>query len=827
MKLVNKSFGNDAEELSEASHARQACIECSLHTSCDEPFMKPYMPRDWNHRFLFVIEVTQNGEAAYVADGIPLAPHERLIIKRCLDHTDLTSRDITIIPVLRCRPHLSGSRKPKMVSLRACRPFLIKNIIDLNADINLLFGEACIKAFMNAGTGYPVAAVRGRELPMAVHGVKVAPHAYATVSVKSLVVDPHAATRLIEDLRKFQSAHITQQANSFPHKATLLGFDTEYMNDKVFTVGVASTAKAIAVSPRDVVLPSLLSPATLVGHNVAVDIEALIRQGHKGITKALEIWLQGHRLRDTLLESRLADENRGKHGYKLESLATALLPVKDWKGPTEAIGPDSSKWPPALRDERCRLDAWATLMIHNKLQDTIEGPCKLAHEIAFSLRRMYWAGVFIDKTKFAKLRVSTDASRAQSLASLMRYAKKFGLKDFSPTKDECLREYVYSEKGVGLQEDSYTKGGLPSVSVKVLKEYKDEKPIQALLSFSKFEKLRTTYGENILTKCQSVGNRLWMPVIINALAAKTGRRTSAAPNFQNWPVVTRQIVVSRFKKGSIADNDYSKLEPIVGGWVAKEPRLTDYFVKYPNGYIKIGEEFFKKTVEKNTKEYTSIKALVLAIIYNKKKWSFAEDLWVNQEVKLAQNYRDHEDKAGELLNSFIAKLFPGIRSYHEVQEHTVLSTGKVYNVLGQCRRLPLPLEPPRSEIGAYKVWLRYKAHVINQAINYPIQSLAAYITGCGLVDLERAFLSRWKHTYVEYHQALMEKKWPHMPLLCIEVHDDLVQDIPHGLEKKTKEVTHEIMTKPPSLVAALPELFDSNVKLTVDTNIAPCWGMKQ
>jgi DNA polymerase I-like protein with 3'-5' exonuclease and polymerase domains len=150
----------------------------------------------------------------------------------------------------------------------------------------------------------------------------------------------------------------------------------------------------------------------------------------------------------------------------------------------------------------------------------------------------------------------------------------------------------------------------------------------------------------------------------------------------------------------------------------------------------------------------------------------------------------------------------------------------VYNALGQCRRLPLPDEPPRSEKAAYRIWMKYKAHVINQAINYPIQSLASYVTGCALVDLEKAFLSNWKWSYLDFQTALMEKKWPHIPLLCIEVHDDLVQDIPKGMEQKTREITHAIMHKPPSLFAALPALWDSNVNLTVDTNIGPCWGLK-
>ena len=43
----------------------------------------------------------------------------------------------------------------------------------------------------------------------------------------------------------------------------------------------------------------------------------------------------------------------------------------------------------------------------------------------------------------------------------------------------------------------------------------------------------------------------------------------------------------------------SKLEPVLGGWVTGEHRLSEYFTKHENGYIKIGEDFFKTTVDKN------------------------------------------------------------------------------------------------------------------------------------------------------------------------------------------------------------------------------------
>ena len=205
-----------------------------------------------------------------------------------------------------------------------------------------------------------------------------------------------------------------------------------------------------------------LKRAIIVGHNLPVDLESLIRNKSKGLTVALEQWLQGRRQRDTVLEARLSDENRGKHGYKLETLTTALFNTPDWKKATEDLGPDPAKWPPHLRDERCRIDAWATLKIHKVLEETVEGPSRLSHAIAMSLRRMYWAGVFIDPSKFKTMRNLVHKERAKAFSDVLKFATKFGMAEGFTAKDEQLREYVYGRNGVGLEIESYTKGGLPS-----------------------------------------------------------------------------------------------------------------------------------------------------------------------------------------------------------------------------------------------------------------------------------------------------------------------------------------------------------------------------
>ena len=803
-----------AEKLSQGTLNREVCLKCELHASCAKPFIQPYVPGGYTGKFLIIGDNSTDFERK----GSPYTTIGGKQLKKALQDAGIDRADVAFMPVLRCKP----VKSPKMNQIRACAPFVFRAVEQLKPKYVLAMGPNAAKSLLNKGTPGKLPRQRGRKLTSA---SVTAPFTYfRSSSISQLGTSPNEYARFKEDILRFGRKKLSYPKNVVPNITKgFLGFDTEYTPDKVLCGAISDGVHAVTVSVEKLsALAGILTKNTIVGHNLPVDLDALLKAKTTGITIAMEQWLRGNKQRDTLLISKLSDENRGVGGYTLESLLLARHNADDYKAPTEALGPDPTLWPVSLRDERCRLDAWATIKVFEAIEPDAKGPQHITHQIAMTLHRMKHCGVYVSMDKFQQMKREVYEEESKAKKTLLKYARKHGMSDFAASKDADVRELVYGK--LGLEIESYTKSGLASASVKHLKEYKDDYPeIQALLSYSKADKLKTTYVDGLEKKfMRQPDGRFWISVNINALAAKTGRRSSAGPNFQNLPVRVRQIIVSRFKGGLIADNDYSKLEPIIGGWVTGEHRLTEYFTKYPNGYIKIGSDFFKKTVEKNTKEYTAMKSLVLAILYNKKKWSLAEDLWANG-ARLDSDYEKHIDKAGELLDRFLSELFPGVKAYHERQERHVLAHGFVSNAVGQIRRLPLPSEPERSDKIAYKVYMRFKAHIINQAINYPIQSLASYVTGSALVDLEAAFLSQFKYSYVEYQTALMEKKWPNMPLICIEVHDDIVQDIPKGMEKKTRDVTHDIMSSVPTLRGLLSEF---KTPLSVDTNIGVCWGLK-
>ena len=1059
MKAVRAPKPIVMEPMSAAGRSRAACVKCGL-CSNPSPFVEGYVPDGYTGEYLFIIDYPH---MEFARTGNPYEGMTGELLRAAMQDAGLRRKQVAVMPALRCQPLLTGSKKPKITSLRACAPFLYRALHQLQAPRVLVLGEAAAKSLLNSSKPARIVKLRGRVQTLETEGNTY--QWWVTYSIHDALKNPQTYTRIVEDIDRFEWPLTPHPGNTPPKSTKAVGFDSEFWEDEVFCGAVSDgkTSVVYPVSDWKKKLPPLLDGRVFIGHQPAVDLEALLKKGVR--LKSMELWLQGKKQRDTILEAKLADENRGKDGYRLENLLLSDYRTDSWKVDTEAYGINSSLWPPDLRNERCRLDAWATVLAHEAALDRIEGPSQMCHAIAMTLRRIFHTGVYLDEKTVKRMHRVVAQNKEEARKEVMAWVtERFGWDEFDPGKDAHVRELLYDRDKLGLPIKARTKAGLPSADAKRLKEASEAVPeLAQVLRYNKYDKLDSTYCASLAEKFQrQPGGRLWMPVRINPLAAKTGRRASDSPNLQNWPVSVRRIIVSRFKDGVIADNDYcvspsarvlcadlrwraaqdlavgqeiiafpehgskrkmqrahvtslktltrptmrvvtdrgsvevscehrwlvkasgkhaydwkmtqdivpgeyipfyaepweedrtreggylaglydgegwvsggsvgfgqnegpilrdvedalqrrgfsttvygqgktkslqiegpvgeklrllgmlrpkrllskasvlwegrqgwgkhstpakvlavqhvrkdgpvvaigtttntviveglfshnSKLEPVLGGWVTGEHRLSEYFTKHENGYIKIGEDFFKTTVDKKSDQYRAIKALVLAIIYNQKKWSLAENLWIVHGVRLDSSYERHQELAGEMLDKFLTDLFPGIIEYQERQEAFVLEHGYVTNALGQKRRLPLPPEPPRSEKEAYRKWCKYRAHVVNQAINGPIQGLASYVTGAGMIDLERRFLEEYKLSYEEYHVRLMEKRWPTMPLLCIEVHDDLVLDIPGKLAEKTTPVVHEVMSEVPSLRAILSDL---NVTLKIETNIGPCWGLK-
>ena len=787
---------------SAASEKREACYECGRFTECTSPFVRE-APIGWSGKLLLLFGQRPSQDALDYVVSLAL---------EC-GHSEA---DLWFFDAVAC-----GGRKPTTKQLRACRPFFVDLILKYKPQSVLAFGDVALRYATDNGKLKNITENRGRSFMVpGCEGVKT--HVFCTYDADSIIDGSfHNRERVKEDFLRVREGglkRLRRPSKKIPSSSEI-GVDTEFMPDgKVVTLAVSDThGGACSDVSESIATKRLLSRVSasqvFVGHQVAVDLDSVLRlaKQHSTRIKPLEGWLQGRNITDTIALARMIDENRPKGGYKLEVLLRSSHRVSEWKDDNESrdlTNPES--WDKSYRVERCRLDAWASSVLAEELRADAKGPLELTHRIIQTLRRIYHTGAYVDLSYTQKIAGEYFADASKAKRKLLAFASRYGMVEFSPTNDNHLRELLFEHCGLTATEKTKATG-VASVNKTFLKNNSKSEVVKTLLEFNTADKRHSTYGVGLAKKF--LGTRdprfAMLRFRVNPLGARTGRRASDKPNAQNWPKDVRKIIVSRFTDGVIADNDYSKLEVILFAFIAREWKLLEFFLE-GNGYIAVGKELFNKEVKEDTDEYRSVKSVVLGVQYGMGAYKLAYQLWNNVGVKLSSDWEEHVEQAQRIRQKYLDK-FPGIPRYIWNQKRAVLRDQQVVSLTGRTRHLPCPYGEDTPGFG----------HLLNQAINFPIQSLASDVTGSAMVDVEEALLDKYSLSYEEYHWRLMEGKPPVMPLLINEVHDDLVYDMPKKGLRDNLVMISEIMAGVPTLRALLPE-FD--VPLNTGQKVGLRWG---
>jgi len=718
-----------------------------------------------------------------------------------------------------------SGKKPTTKQLRACRPFLINYVQRVRPRYILAFGDVALRYATDNGKLKNITTLRG--IPYMVPGCEdIRSVVYGTYDVDAVIDGAfHNGPRIEEDLRrtlggKAGLGRLLEPARKLPTSSTV-GVDTEFMPDgRVITVSVADTIQGDSadISERGRakgILARIATSSVFVGHQVSVDVDSVLRlarqEGER--LKNIESWLQGKNILDTIALARMTDENRGKGGYKLEVLLRSHHRVSGWKDDNESrdlSNPES--WDKTYRVERCRLDAWASSVLAEELRPLSKGPIELTNRISQTLRRIYHTGAFVDLSYAKKITGEFFADASKAKRRLLAFTSRHGMAEFSPTNDDHLRELLFDKCKLTATEFTKEKG-LASVNKTFLKANSSVEVVKTLLEFNTADKRHSTYGVGLAKKFLKTTDPRYARIRfrVNPLGARTGRRASEQPNAQNWPKDVRKIIVSRFNGGCVADNDYSKLEILLFAWTAHEWKLLEYFLEEGNGYIKVGRELFGKEVKEDTDEYRSVKSTVLGVQYGMGAYKLAYQLWNQVGVKLSSDWEEHVEQAARIRQKYLDK-FPGIQRYLWNQKRALLRDQQVTSLTGRVRHLPCPYGEETPGFG----------RLLNQAINFPIQSLASDVTGSAMVDTERELLNQYNLSYEEYHWRLMEEKYPVMPLLINEVHDDLVYDMPKARLKDNLALIRHMMAAVPTLRALVPA-FD--LPLNTGQKVGSRWGL--
>jgi DNA polymerase I-like protein with 3'-5' exonuclease and polymerase domains len=618
--------------------------------------------------------------------------------------------------------------------------------------------------------------------------------------------------------------------NRLPERTEgLLGFDTEYApNGDLLTVALADRSRSYALDrdtlSRDKFDASILEGVTLAGHNIPGDVDYLVALG-----VACPGLVTGRLVRDTYLEARLLNENLvGKGAYSLLKVFQACYDFPDWKAETAALGVDATQWPLEARMVRCRLDAWASCVLAHRFADRLPRNLRtFVNLVSLTCHRVLLTKCVVDMPRMKKLGDQWKADAAKYRELLVRQAYGHGMKTFSPTNDGNLRTLLYKKLKLPITRRTKKKQE-PAVDQYTLGQL-DHPAVKLLLAFNKADKLASSwYGRPDRTTSKATplieliepwgAERGLLVAKINQLGTRTGRRSSGGKdedgvtvgkNMQNWPPVARGMIVSRYDGGLILSADYSKLEPCLFAWVAKDEALLDVF-QNRGGYAEIARKMLGKVVEKDTREYRVIKETVLGVHYYAGAFRIAEQLWFKLGIRLAPRWPAHMAKCDEFRKQYL-RLFPGVKRYFAARREELAANESVTCLTGFVRHLP-------GYRSATDKWVR--KHLLNEAINAPIQHLASAVTGAALVDCEAALLSASGVSYVEHHSDLLRRNWDRT-LILNEVHDEIVFDVHPRHAKRDERLIVEAMEAVPTLRKLCPT-FD--LKLKVEVKKGPRWS---
>jgi uracil-DNA glycosylase family 4 len=828
-----------AEPLATAGHARPECAACALFTTCLTPFMRPWVPKGWRDQPVRVLLVGEApGEHEDEESGRPFTGPAGELLRDLWHRAGLDDVQVALVNSNRCRP--PRNRAPKVREIRACRPYVLRVIESLHPHVVIGMGRTALASLTNSGSDQNVTKNRGRLLP--VPGLAtVTPRVWATYHPSAVLRGAtHLEDKILRDLERVFETTV-ELPESAPPRAHTVAIDTEFTpTNELLVLGVADTWNAVASRVEPAFAPlgadAIAEADILVGHNLPVDLDQLVR-----VRRAKPQWLEGYDVRDTLLLARMADENGGKGAYELDTLFLTQFGGLPWKDATQPLikAGRVAEIEPALLAERCRLDTWATakLAAHygtlvGKQAGMEPDLVEYTHRIALSLRRIWLAGAVVDLDAFERIGATLTSTADQHRDLLMRAAHTAGLPDFSPTNDNHIRELLF--RRLNLESLRATKTKLESVDQMTLAQHDTHPVVANLLAFNKADKLRGLFYGNENPKAKTTPlSRLvqsldavvdGVPVgllrpRINPLGARTGRRSSTAPNFQNWTKPIRRLIRSRWEGGVIADLDYASLEVVLMAWLAGDPKLFAYFTTGAK-YIGVGRELWGKSVEKGTRDYTITKSLVLGIDYNMREYKLAEDLWFRAKVKLSADWREHVRQAARLIRLYFRK-FPKVEEFIHARRDELLTYGYVTSLTGRVRHLPCPVGEDTP--GFKRLW--------NQAVNFPVQSLASEITGSALMDAEAALCAANHLTVPQYHEMLVDawldprgplRRQTRMSMLINEVHDSLVVDLDPNTAARDLDIVKSAMREVTTLRILCPAF---TLDLGVDASVGPAWGL--
>jgi DNA polymerase-1 len=301
-----------------------------------------------------------------------------------------------------------------------------------------------------------------------------------------------------------------------------------------------------------------------------------------------------------------------------------------------------------------------------------------------------------------------------------------------------------------------------------------------VLDWRLLTKLKITYTDALQAQIDPQSGRVHTRYAL--AAAQTGRLSSTDPNLQNIPIRTE--IGARIRNAFIAEEgfsllsaDYGQIELRLAAHFADVPQLKEAFARGDDIHTITAQQVFGDASKDSRNK---AKTINFAILYGISAFGLSGRMGISR------------DDAQKMIDRYFER-FPGIKNYISTTLQQVRESGYSETLLGRKTHFP--------NIRAGVMNLRQAAE--RAAINAPIQGTSADII---------------KRAMVKMPAALAKAELPRVRML-LQVHDELVFEVPHGEEERAAEVIRDVMAHAAEPVVTL------DVPLAVEVGWGANWGV--
>src|SRR6266702_6249991 len=431
----------------------------------------------------------------------------------------------------------------------------------------------------------------------------------------------------------------------------------------------------------------------------------------------------------------------------------------------------------AAEDADVTLRLWQVLKARLPAERVLNVYETLERPLLRVLARMERRGISIDRQVLSRL----SGEFAQEAAGLEAEINKLAGEPVNAGSPKQIGDILFGK--LGLAGGTRTKTGQWATGARMLEELAEqghELP-QKILEWRQVSKLKSTYTDALPGCVNPTTHRVHT---CYALAATTtGRLSSSEPNLQNIPIRTedgrkirRAFIATPGTK--LVSADYSQIELRLLAEIAGIEQLRKAFREGLDIHAMTASEMFGVPIKNMPAEVRRrAKAINFGIIYGISAFGLANQLGIGRE------------EAGVYIRKYFER-FPGIRDYMDETKAFAKKHGYVLTLFGRKCHYP--------DIGASNPSIR--AFNERAAVNATLQGSAAEIIRRAMIRMD---------------DALGEQKLAAQMLL--QVHDELVFEVPEQEVEKTLPVVTKVMIDAPLPAVSL------TVPLHVEAHAADNW----